>query len=74
MFKFCYLNKNEFEKYARGLFTVLCENMSQIAPTGNSWEEDFQFWSQAMREELQNKIEELKAEIIVLEEQINTKE
>ena len=54
MFKFCYLNKNEFEKYARGLFTVLCENMSQIAPTGNSWEEDFQFWSQAMREELQS--------------------
>ena len=28
----------------------------------------------ALREELQNKIEELKAEIIVLEEQINTKE
>ncbi len=54
MFKFCYLNKNEFEEYARGLFTVLCENMSQIAPTGNSWEEDFQFWSQAMREELQS--------------------
>ncbi len=54
MFKFCYLNKNEFDKYARGLFTVLCENMSQIAPTGNSWEEDFQFWSQAMSEELQS--------------------
>jgi hypothetical protein len=30
--------------------------------------------NEALREELQNKIEELKAEIIVLEEQINTKE
>ena len=54
MINFCYLDKRDFEKYARGLFTVLCENMSQIAPTGNSWEEDFQFWSQAMREELQS--------------------
>ncbi len=54
MIKFCYLNKCEFENYARGLFSILCDNMSQIAPTGNSWEEDFQFWLQAMKEELQS--------------------
>lgn len=54
MIEFGYLNKNEFDKYARGLFAVLCENMSQIAPTGNDPEEDFKFWSQAMNEELQS--------------------
>lgn len=54
MLRFCYLEKDEFEKIANFLFSVLCDNMSQIAPTGNSREEDFKCWFQAMKEELHN--------------------
>ncbi len=54
MIEFCYLIKDEFEKYANCLFSVLCDNMSKIAPTGNSREEDFQLWFQTMKEELQS--------------------
>lgn len=46
----------------------LSELEAQLAALDDTAEND------ALREELQNKIEELKAEIIVLEEQINTKE
>ena len=52
MIEFYYLEKDEFEKYANSLFTILCDNMSQIAPTANSREEDYLFWFQAMMEEL----------------------
>ncbi len=44
MVRFEYLNKNHFEKYASGLFDILSDNMSIIAPTGNSKEEDFKSW------------------------------
>jgi len=54
MFEFCYLEKDEFEKYANGLFSVLYDNMSHIVPTGNRCEEDFKFWFQAKKEELQS--------------------
>ena len=53
MIEFYCLEKGEFEKYADSLFSVLCDNMSLIAPTGNSREEDYLFWFQAMEEELE---------------------
>lgn len=52
MIEFYCLSRDEFEEYANSLFSVLCDNMNQIAPTGNSREEDYLFWFQAMEEEL----------------------
>ena len=52
MVEFYCLGKDELEKYANILFSILYDNMSRIAPTGNSREEDYLFWLQAMREEL----------------------
>lgn len=54
MFEFYYLEKDRFAEFANGLFSILYNNMSKIAPTGNNYEEDFQFWFQAMQKELQN--------------------
>ena len=47
-----YLKPDDFEQYAVGLFSVLHENMSRIAPTGNRYEEDFLFWFDANKEVL----------------------
>jgi len=52
MFEFYCLKKELFDKYANDLFSILFENMNQIAPTGNSYKEDYQFWFQYMKEEL----------------------
>ena len=54
MIEFCYLSKNEFNKYASKLFSVLYDNMTEIAPTGNSREEDYQSWYKAMCGEMQS--------------------
>ena len=54
MIEFCYLSKNEFNKYASKLFSVLHDNMTGIAPTGNSREEDYQSWYKAMCGEMQS--------------------
>ncbi len=54
MVKFYFLRHNEFEQYAEGLFSILYDNMSQIAPTGNSREEDFIFWFDANKEGIKN--------------------
>ena len=48
------LTLRQFEQYARALFSILYDNMSQIAPTGNSREEDFPYWFNANKEELKN--------------------
>lgn len=53
MIEFYHMENNAFKNYANGLFSVLHDNMSQIAPTGNSREVDFIFWYQTMQEELQ---------------------
>ena len=53
MVEFSYLSKNEFNKYASELFSVLYDNMTQIAPTGNSREEDYKSWYKAMCGEMQ---------------------
>ena len=54
MLEFSYLSKNEFNKYASELFSVLYDNMTQIAPTGNSREEDYKLWYEAMSNEMQS--------------------
>lgn len=53
MAKFAYLNKDLFPTYANTIFNILADNMSVIAPTGNSREEDFQSWYHAVGEGLQ---------------------
>lgn len=52
--EFAKLGNKEFEKYAGALFAILYENMSQIVPTGNSREDDFTYWSKAVREGLKS--------------------
>ena len=45
-FTFAYLNKQQLARFLPELFAVLADNMSKIAPTGNSYEEDYRIWSQ----------------------------
>ena len=54
MIKFHFLKQDDFKQYADDLFSILYDNMNQIAPTGNSREEDFAFWFDANKEELKN--------------------
>ena len=54
MVDFYYLRQDEFEQYAESLFSVLYDNMSQIAPTGYTREEDFTCWFEANKEGLKN--------------------
>lgn len=54
MVEFSYLSKNEFNKYASELFSVLYDNMTEITPTGNSREEDYQSWYEAVCGEMQS--------------------
>lgn len=48
VYEFVYLGKNKTDKYIEELFKILHFNMSQIAPTGNSYKEDFEMWSSAI--------------------------
>lgn len=41
---FEYLNKNDFPDISSVIFNILADNMEQIAPTGNSREDDFNCW------------------------------
>ncbi len=50
---FSYLNKPDFQTVARQIFDILADNMTVIAPTGNSREEDFALWSDAVSDGLQ---------------------
>lgn len=50
---FSYLNKSDFQTVARQIFDILSDNMTVIAPTGNSREEDFSLWSDAVSDGLQ---------------------
>ena len=54
MVDFHFLKQDEFEQYANELFSILYDNMSQIAPTGNGREEDFLSWFEANKEGLKN--------------------
>ena len=45
--------RNELLPLLPQLFDVLAENMREIAPTGNSLEDDYAIWTQAMLNELE---------------------
>lgn len=49
MIEFSYLQKCKFNEYAEILFEILADNMSAIAPTGNTREDDYRTWYQAVR-------------------------
>lgn len=53
MATFQFLNKLEFEGISKDLFSILATNMSEIAPTGNAYEDDFNSWFTAVKEGLQ---------------------
>ena len=42
--KFEYLDKSRFQYVAPALFNILADNMTKIAPTGNTREEDYVCW------------------------------
>ena len=45
MFSFRNIDKRDMDNIAPELFRILSENMSAIAPTGNSFDDDYQMWS-----------------------------
>ena len=45
---FIYADKQDMERLLPLLFEMLHENMSKIAPTGNSYETDFRQWSECV--------------------------
>lgn len=54
MIEFEYLNKAHFHTYAQPIFNILSGNMTKIAPTGNTLDEDFRMWVSCAGEALQN--------------------
>ena len=50
---FEYVHKPDFSAVANDIFNILADNMTVIAPTGNSREEDFVLWSDAVSDGLQ---------------------
>ena len=50
---FEYLNKPDFSVIANEIFNILADNMTDIAPTGNTREEDFKLWLGAVSSGLQ---------------------
>lgn len=52
MITFKLLSKNDAESVCTSLFKILHSNMSVIAPTGNSFEEDLALWSAAFKMQL----------------------
>ena len=63
-----FLRRDEFGQYAEALFSILYDNMSRIAPTGNSRKEAFSFWFDANKEELKNKNRHI---VIIVQKEIN---
>lgn len=53
MIEFEYLNKVDFSAYSQTIFDILSGNMTKIAPTGNTLEEDFKMWNSCVSEALQ---------------------
>lgn len=48
-----YLDKNEVRRFLPQLFSILHGNMSVIAPTGNTYEQDYALWSDAVAPAMQ---------------------
>ena len=46
--RFEYLNKPDFPTVSYDIFSILADNMTAIAPTGNSREEDYNLWYDAV--------------------------
>ena len=59
MFDITFLNKADKESVLPQLFHLLCENMSQIAPIGNTSEQDLKIWMSYIAQELENKGREI---------------
>jgi len=53
MIIFEYLKKSDFSVVANVIFNILADNMTVIAPTGNSIEEDYRCWYDAVSVVLQ---------------------
>lgn len=68
MFDISFLRRDEFEQYAEVLFSILYDNMSRIAPTGNSREEGYLYWFDANKEELKNENRHI---IIIVQKETN---
>ena len=54
-----FLDKNEVQRLLPQLFSILHENMSVIAPTGNAYEEDYALWSGAVALAMQKENREI---------------
>ena len=48
-----YLDKKDFPLVSRQIFDILADNMTVIAPTGNSREQDFALWLSAVSDSLE---------------------
>ena len=53
MISYQFLDKKEVKHWLPILFSILHENMSVIAPTGNTYEEDYALWSGAVEPAMQ---------------------
>lgn len=53
MITFEYVNKPDFSVISNEIFNILADNMSVIAPTDNSREEDYKCWYETMSSGLQ---------------------
>ena len=49
MIAFEYLAKSDFSVIANEIFNILADNMTIIAPTGNSRDDDFKCWYENIR-------------------------
>ena len=50
MFHFVFekMKKQDIPIFLSEMFDILAENMSKIAPTGNSYDEDYKIWSKCV--------------------------
>ena len=53
MIGFEYLRKSDFSSVANIIFNILADNMTVISPTGNSLQEDYGCWREAVSKGLQ---------------------
>ena len=53
MIKFAYLDKLKFDNLSKNIFCILAANMSKIAPTGNSYKDDYRSWFCGLKRELE---------------------
>mgnify|MGYP006381824827 CR=1 FL=1 len=67
MISFEYLNKSDFSVFAQKIFNILADNMTLIAPTDNSREDDFILWSDAVSDGLKRE----ERQIILIKDNAN---